>query len=48
MHGKIPPELVGGVVAGAVVLRLLTIIYRCCDVPVRRTAGDVSSAAVTP
>jgi len=28
MHGKIPPELVGGVVAGAVVLLLLTIIYR--------------------
>jgi flotillin len=28
MHGKIPPELVGGVVAGVIVLLLLTIIYR--------------------
>jgi flotillin len=28
MHGKIPPELVGGVVAGVIVLLLLTVIYR--------------------
>src|SRR5664279_4020192 len=28
MHGKIPPELVGGVVAGVIVLLLLMIIYR--------------------
>ena len=28
MHGKIPPEIVGGVVAGVVVLLLLTVIYR--------------------
>lgn len=28
MHGKIPPEVIGGVVAGVIVLLLLTVIYR--------------------
>ena len=28
MHGRIPPEIVGGVVAGAVVLLFLMIVYR--------------------
>ena len=28
MHGKVPPEIVGGVVAGVVVLIVLMIVYR--------------------